>query len=206
MEGLECPKRVENIINRKIINFYIEAMPKFFSQLRKKIFFSSSEKNLKNMFEKKILKNVRKKSGQKSKISNVENLKCWHLRFSTFEIFDFCPDFFEHFSRFFFENVFQFFFELEKNIFFFGVEIFFGIASMYNFLIFRFMMFSERLEYGKYDFQHLQGTVRVQKPVEFRGISAKSTVFAVMPELCPPFRTHSPNFEWIDLRAPKSDP
>ena len=42
------------------------------------------------------------------------------------------------------------------------------------------MMFSERLEYGKYDFQHLQGTVRVQKPVQFRGFSAKSTVFAVM--------------------------
>ena len=34
------------------------------------------------------------------------------------------------------------------------------------------MMFSERLEYGKYDFQHLQGTVRVQKPVQFRGFSA----------------------------------
>ena len=33
------------------------------------------------------------------------------------------------------------------------------------------MMFSERLEYGKYDFQHLQGTVRVQKPVQFRGFS-----------------------------------
>ena len=42
-------------------------------------------------------------------------------------------------------------------------------------------MFSERLEYGKYDFQHLQGTVRVEKPVQFRGFSAKSTVFAVMP-------------------------
>ena len=33
------------------------------------------------------------------------------------------------------------------------------------------MMFSERLEHGKYDFQHLQGTVRVQKPVQFRGFS-----------------------------------
>ena len=43
------------------------------------------------------------------------------------------------------------------------------------------MMFSERLEYGEYDFQHLQGTVRVQKSVQFRGFSAKSTV---MPELC----------------------
>ena len=34
------------------------------------------------------------------------------------------------------------------------------------------MMFSERLEYDKYDFQHLQGTVGVQKPVQFRGFSA----------------------------------
>ena len=33
------------------------------------------------------------------------------------------------------------------------------------------MVFSERLEYGKYDFQHLQGTVGVQKPVQFRGFS-----------------------------------
>ena len=27
-------------------------------------------------------------------------------------------------------------------------------------MIFRFMMFSERLEYGNYDFQHPQGTLR----------------------------------------------
>ena len=41
------------------------------------------------------------------------------------------------------------------------------------------MMFSERLEYGKYAFQHLQGsegTVRVQKPVQFRGFSANRPV------------------------------
>ena len=38
-------------------------------------------------------------------------------------------------------------------------------------MIFRFMMFSERLKYGKYDFRHLQGTVRVQKPAQFRGFS-----------------------------------
>ena len=31
------------------------------------------------------------------------------------------------------------------------------------------MMFSERLEHGKYDFQHRQGTVRAQKPAQFRG-------------------------------------
>ena len=33
------------------------------------------------------------------------------------------------------------------------------------------MMFSECLEYGKYDLQYLQGTVRVQNPVQFRGFS-----------------------------------
>ena len=33
------------------------------------------------------------------------------------------------------------------------------------------MMFSERLEHGKYDFHHLQGTVRVRKPAQFRGFS-----------------------------------
>ena len=35
-ERLECSKRCENIINRKIIIFYIEAIPQFFFQLRKK--------------------------------------------------------------------------------------------------------------------------------------------------------------------------
>ena len=33
------------------------------------------------------------------------------------------------------------------------------------------MMFSERLEHGKYDLQHLQDTVRTQKPAQFRGFS-----------------------------------
>ena len=40
------------------------------------------------------------------------------------------------------------------------------------------MMFSERLEYGKYDFQHLQGTARVQKPVHFREFSEDPSVWA----------------------------
>ena len=38
-------------------------------------------------------------------------------------------------------------------------------------MIFRFMMFSERLEHRKHAFQHLQGTVMVQKHVQFRGFS-----------------------------------
>ena len=33
------------------------------------------------------------------------------------------------------------------------------------------MVFSERLEHSKYDFQHLQGTVRAQKPAQFRCFS-----------------------------------
>ena len=33
------------------------------------------------------------------------------------------------------------------------------------------MVFSERLEHSKYDFQHLQGTARAQKPAQFRGFS-----------------------------------
>ena len=33
------------------------------------------------------------------------------------------------------------------------------------------MVFSERLEHGKYDFQHRQGTVRAQKHAQFRGFS-----------------------------------
>ena len=36
--------RSENIINRKIIIFYIEAIPNFFSQLRQKIFFRGPKK------------------------------------------------------------------------------------------------------------------------------------------------------------------
>ena len=39
LEGLECSEHAENLINRKIIFFYIEAVPQFFSQLRKKILF-----------------------------------------------------------------------------------------------------------------------------------------------------------------------
>ena len=40
----ECSKRSENIINRKAVNFYIEAIPQIFSQLRKILFFFESQK------------------------------------------------------------------------------------------------------------------------------------------------------------------
>ena len=41
------------------------------------------------------------------------------------------------------------------------------------------MMFSERLEHGKYDFQHLQGTVRAQKPAQFRWFSEDKSLGAL---------------------------
>ena len=42
---LLCSKRSENIINRKIIKFYIETIPEKNSQLRKKTFFRARRKN-----------------------------------------------------------------------------------------------------------------------------------------------------------------
>ena len=41
---LPCSKRSENLINRKIGTFYIEAIPQNFSQLRQKIFFRARSK------------------------------------------------------------------------------------------------------------------------------------------------------------------
>ena len=47
---LLCSKRSENIINRKIGNFYIEDIPKTFSQLRKNIIFFEVKKIWKIVF------------------------------------------------------------------------------------------------------------------------------------------------------------
>ena len=41
LDGLECSERAENIINRKNIFFYIEAIPFFFSTPTKNILSSS---------------------------------------------------------------------------------------------------------------------------------------------------------------------
>ena len=41
---MPCSKRSENLINRKIGTFYIEAIPPKFSQLRQKIFFRARSK------------------------------------------------------------------------------------------------------------------------------------------------------------------
>ena len=72
---------------------------------------------------------------------------------------------------------------------------------MQNFLAFRFMMFSERLEHGKYDFQHLQGTVSALKPAQFRGFSMIFQPAAVWdPNNAPPLLGLIPNFRSIDFR------
>ena len=44
LDGLESSEQSENIINRKIGNFYIEAIPKNFPQLQQKIFFRARPK------------------------------------------------------------------------------------------------------------------------------------------------------------------
>ena len=45
-EGLECSKRVENIISRKVSIFYIETVLNFSFQLRKIIFLRPIEKKV----------------------------------------------------------------------------------------------------------------------------------------------------------------
>ena len=44
-------------------------------------------------------------------------------------------------------------------------------------MFFRFTLFSERLGHGKYDFQHLQDTARVQKSAQFREFSEDQSVW-----------------------------
>ena len=60
LEELEYPEHLENLINRKITIFYIEAVLNFFFQLRKKIFFWDRKKNLKkNRTFSKIWKKIK---------------------------------------------------------------------------------------------------------------------------------------------------
>ena len=44
LEGLGCSERAGKLINGKVMNFYIEAIPKKFSQLQQKIFFRARSK------------------------------------------------------------------------------------------------------------------------------------------------------------------
>ena len=110
MEGLECSKRAENIINRKVSIFYIETVLNFFFQLRKIIFLRSTEKKIKpksehfwNFFE----------NEKKSTIFNENHMifieNCWF--FFIFEQFSRMPTFW-----------FYFFFRSISEKLFFGVE------------------------------------------------------------------------------------
>ena len=90
---LPYSKRSENIINRKIRQFYIEAIPQFFSQLRKKFFFSEFKKKSK-FFRPKKFENCRQKSDKKSQISNLKR----QIFADNFSNFFFGRLFFEFFS------------------------------------------------------------------------------------------------------------
>ena len=68
---LECSERAENHINRKSIIFYIEAIPKFFSQLRKKNFFFRVQIKIRIFFDQKSFEKWSAKIWQK--ISNLKS-------------------------------------------------------------------------------------------------------------------------------------
>ena len=63
MEGLECPKRAENIINRKIITFYIETISQIFLNSDKKYFFEVDPK-------KKLKKKLTKVENDQNPVEN----------------------------------------------------------------------------------------------------------------------------------------
>ena len=88
---LECSKRVENIINRKVSIFYIETVLNFFFQLRK-IFF---------------LRSIEKKSKKNEQSQNFQ----WKIIWFFIENFDFV-----HFFYFFFRSISEkIFFGVEKK-------------------------------------------------------------------------------------------
>ena len=69
LEELEYPEHLENLINRNITIFYVEAIPQKNSQLRKKIEIFFDRKTFRFFFRRK---NFREKSDQKSKISDFQ--------------------------------------------------------------------------------------------------------------------------------------
>ena len=81
MEALECSERSENLINRKIINFYIEAIPPKKLSTPKKYFFEA-RKNENQKFQKPKMSKIENRKCQKSKMSKIENRKCGFLKFS----------------------------------------------------------------------------------------------------------------------------
>ena len=117
---LPYSKRSENIINRKIRQFYIEAIPPKKSQLRKKIFFRARRKNFEKFSDQKIFENVRQKIwGENLKSQN----RFWDLRFPP----DFLSDIFE---KILVGKFFKFFSSSSKKYFFSELRFFLGIASM----------------------------------------------------------------------------
>ena len=99
-EGLECSKRAENIINREITIFYIEAIPPKNCQLRKKYFCSDSKKSFSEIFE-----------NHRQKFSKSQIVGFWKSRFWSPKNVDF---FFVEFRS---EK--KYFFSIDRPTFFF---------------------------------------------------------------------------------------
>ena len=119
---LPYSKRSENIINRKNRKFYIEAIPKKKSQLRKKRYFFSSSKKFRKIFDQKKIDKLSAKIWQK--ISNLKSTYVWDLRLEIL-----CQIFADHFSIFFGRKNFDFFLNSKKIYFFRSWEKNLGIAS-----------------------------------------------------------------------------
>ena len=136
-------KRDKNITNREIRFFHVEAIPKFFSQLRKKYFFAALKKTFLGFsFSENF--STPKKSPPKihqnpSKNFDPKNFSPKNLKIQIFKIFE---------IFIFQEKIWT----IKK--YFFGVENFWGYSFDVKNLIFPFMMFSVRFEHDKYDFQN----------------------------------------------------
>ena len=101
LKGLECSKRVENIINQENMIFYIEAIPqKKFPTSKKK--FGSVDRKKNNFFSDQ-------KSTKKNRHFLVTKIEICKIR--QFSILKFCADDFRKFSK-------NFFLSRNKNYFF----------------------------------------------------------------------------------------
>ena len=121
MEGLECPKRAKNVINRKIGTFYIETISQKIYQLRQKIFFRPRSF---------------KKNWQKLKMIKIQSriINDSRLDFDYFRLLSVYFLFFKDRAR--------------KNNFCRSWEFFFWHTFDVKNVIFRFMMFSARFEHS----------------------------------------------------------
>ena len=111
LAGLECSECAGNLINRKITIFYIEAIPTFFSQLRKK---NRAQKIISKKFAKKCI------FFQKYIVRDFKKY------IVNFQIFWKTHYFFE--KKNFFANIFQnYFLSSKKNFFFSELRKMFGV-------------------------------------------------------------------------------